>query len=98
MIRYAGENGFETVRKHDRHISEKELKNAIQAKRVLVMYRNDCFAGWLRFFVAAGGAAGDYSAKGSGKRYWKSSKSTGRERSFGMICLRSWHITNSRND
>lgn len=49
MIRYAEEKDFETVRKHDRHISEKELKKTIQAKRVLVMYRNDCFVGWLRF-------------------------------------------------
>lgn len=49
MIRYAEEKDFETVRKHDRHISEKELKKAIQAKRVLIMYRNDCFVGWLRF-------------------------------------------------
>lgn len=49
MIRYAEEKDFETVRKHDRHISEKELENAIHAKRVLVMYQNDCFAGWLRF-------------------------------------------------
>lgn len=40
---------FDIIRKHDRHISEKELKNAIHAKRVLVMYRNDCFVGWLRF-------------------------------------------------
>lgn len=49
MIRYAEEKDFETIRKHDRHISEAELKNAIHAKRILVMYRNDCFAGWLRF-------------------------------------------------
>lgn len=49
MIRYAEEREFDIIRKHDRHISEKELKNAIQAKRVLVMCRNDCFVGWLRF-------------------------------------------------
>ncbi|MDE5937482.1 MAG: GNAT family N-acetyltransferase [Lachnospiraceae bacterium] len=49
MIRYAGETDFETVRKYDRHVSETELQNAIRAKRVLVMYRNDCFVGWLRF-------------------------------------------------
>lgn len=49
MIRYAGETDFETVRKYDRHVSETELQNAIRAKRVLVMYRDDCFVGWLRF-------------------------------------------------
>lgn len=49
MIRYAEEREFDIIRKHDRHISEKELKEAIQAKRVLVMCQNDCFVGWLRF-------------------------------------------------
>ena len=49
MIRYAGETDFETVRKYDRHVRETELQNAIHAKRVLVMYQNDCFVGWLRF-------------------------------------------------
>lgn len=49
MIRYANEKDFETVRKYDSHISEKELKNAIAFKRVLVMYHDDRFAGWLRF-------------------------------------------------
>ena len=49
MIRYAGETDFETVRNYDRHVSEAELQNAIRAKRVLVMYRDDCFVGWLRF-------------------------------------------------
>lgn len=48
-IRYAGEKDFETIRKHDKHIRETELKNAIALKRVLVMYQNDHFAGWLRF-------------------------------------------------
>lgn len=49
MIRYADEKDFETVRKYDSHISEKELKHAIAFKRVLVMYHEGCFAGWLRF-------------------------------------------------
>lgn len=49
MIRYAEERDFDIIRKHDRHISERELENAIHAKRVLVMYQNDCFVGWLRF-------------------------------------------------
>ncbi len=49
MIRYADEKDFETISKHDKYISETELKNAIALKRVLVMYQNGCFAGWLRF-------------------------------------------------
>lgn len=49
IIRYADEKDFETISKHDKHISVTELKNAIALKRVLVMYQNDCFAGWLRF-------------------------------------------------
>lgn len=49
MIRYADENDFEIVRKYDRHIREEELKNVIRVKRVLVMFHEDCFVGWLRF-------------------------------------------------
>lgn len=49
MIRYADEKDFEAVRKHDRHISEEELTNAVRAKRVLVMYHNNHFMGWLRY-------------------------------------------------
>ena len=40
MIRYADEKDFEAVRKHDKHISEVELTNAIRAKRVLVIHHN----------------------------------------------------------
>ncbi len=49
MIRYADESDFEILKKYDRHISEAELKNAINAKRILIMFREDCFIGWLRF-------------------------------------------------
>lgn len=49
MIRYAEEKDFVTIREYDKHIGETELKNAIALKRVLVMYQNGCFAGWLRF-------------------------------------------------
>jgi ribosomal protein S18 acetylase RimI-like enzyme len=49
MIRYADEKDFEAVRKHDKHISEVELTNAIRAKRVLVMHHNNHFVGWLRY-------------------------------------------------
>lgn len=49
MIRYADEKDFVAVRKYDKHISDSELQNAIRAKRILLMYDNDCFIGWLRY-------------------------------------------------
>ena len=49
MIRYANENDFEMLLKHDEHISKIELKNSINTKKVLVMFHNDSFVGWLRF-------------------------------------------------
>lgn len=49
MIRYADESDFETMKGCDKHISESELQNAIRAKRILLMYDNDCFIGWLRY-------------------------------------------------
>ena len=49
MIRFADFRDFAVLKEHDRHISEHELKNSIRAKRVLVMYQEDNFVGWLRF-------------------------------------------------
>lgn len=49
MIRYADFQDFAVLKEQDRHISEVELKNSIHAGRVLVMYQNDNFTGWLRF-------------------------------------------------
>ncbi len=49
MIRYANENDFSILKKYDHHISETELKRSISANRILVMYHNDIFMGWLRF-------------------------------------------------
>ena len=49
MIRYADIQDFTVLKEHDRHISESELKNVIRAKRVLVMYQENNFVGWLRF-------------------------------------------------
>lgn len=49
MIRYANENDFSILKKYDHHISEIELKRSISANRILVMYHNDIFMGWLRF-------------------------------------------------
>ena len=49
MIRYADMRDFEVLKEYDRHISERELKNVLTAKRVLVNYEGDKFIGWLRF-------------------------------------------------
>ena len=49
MIRYADERDFETMKGYDKHISESELQNAIRAKRILLLYENDSFIGWLRY-------------------------------------------------
>ena len=49
MIRYADMRDFEVLKEYDRHISERELKNVLPLKRVLVNYEADKFIGWLRF-------------------------------------------------
>ncbi|MDE6260486.1 MAG: GNAT family N-acetyltransferase [Oscillospiraceae bacterium] len=49
MIRYADQSDFERLREHDRHISGDELARGIEAGRVLVMFDQGAFAGWLRF-------------------------------------------------
>ncbi len=49
MIRYANSQDFAVLNEHDRHISVSGLRNSIHAKRILVMYQDDNFIGWLRF-------------------------------------------------
>lgn len=49
MIRYAGQSDFELLREHDHHVSESELAHSIDARRVLVMFEQGAFVGWLRF-------------------------------------------------
>ena len=49
MIRYADMRDFDVLKEYDRHISERELKNVLPLKRVLVNYEGDKFIGWLRF-------------------------------------------------
>ena len=49
MIRYAADNDFELLSKYDKHVCETELKNCIITKRILIMFRDDIFIGWLRF-------------------------------------------------
>ncbi len=48
-IRYADSGDFPLLHSHDRHICAEELRNSIEAKRVLVMLCGDQFAGWLRY-------------------------------------------------
>ena len=49
MIRYADKNDIEIISKYDEHISIEELKNIIKLKRLIVMFNEDKFIGWLRF-------------------------------------------------
>ena len=49
MIRYANEKDFELLSKYDKHICETELKNCIMTERILIMFNDDIFIGWLRF-------------------------------------------------
>ena len=49
MIRYANENDIEIISKYDKHISKEELTNIIKLQRVIVMYEDDKFIGWLRY-------------------------------------------------
>ncbi len=49
MIRYANLDDLDTIKVYDSHINEEELINAINLKRVLVMFENNKFVGWLRY-------------------------------------------------
>lgn len=82
MIRYANESDLEILNKYDNHISKIELKNSIKLKRVLVMFDNNDFIGWLRFnlfwdeipFINMLYFLKEYRGKGYGKQlinYWE---------------------------
>ena len=49
VIRYANENDIETISKYDKHISKEELKKIIGLQRIIVMYEDNVFIGWLRY-------------------------------------------------
>ena len=49
MIKYADKNDLEILKKYEHCINKNELKNSINAKRILVMFDNNIFIGWLRF-------------------------------------------------
>ncbi|MDE6662902.1 MAG: GNAT family N-acetyltransferase [Lachnospiraceae bacterium] len=82
MIRYAAEKDFELLSKYDKHICETELRNCIKTERILTMFNDDIFIGWLRFnlfwdnipFMNMLYLLEDYRGKGYGSRlvsFWE---------------------------
>lgn len=49
MIRYANVDDVELLSKYDKHISKEELESIIKLQRVIVMYNEEKFVGWLRY-------------------------------------------------
>lgn len=49
IIRYAADKDFELLSVYEKHIGEMELSNCIKTKRILLMFHEDIFIGWLRF-------------------------------------------------
>lgn len=49
MIRYAELKDIELLKMYDKHISYEELNNSIKLKRIIVMYADNRFVGWLRY-------------------------------------------------
>ena len=48
-IRYAGSGDLEMISEYDMHISKEELKNAIAMKRIILLFIDSKYEGWLRF-------------------------------------------------
>ena len=48
-IRYANSGDAEMISEYDMHISKEELKNAIAMKKIILLFINGEYAGWLRF-------------------------------------------------
>lgn len=82
MIRYAVEHDFDLLNKYDTHINENELRNSIRRKRILLMFNDEEFMGWLRFnlfwddipFLNMLYFLEDYRGKGSGSQlvnFWE---------------------------
>lgn len=49
MIRHAERKDFELLKRYEHGIREQELKNSIEAGRILVMFQGEDLAGWLRY-------------------------------------------------
>ncbi|MCM1135747.1 MAG: GNAT family N-acetyltransferase [Clostridium sp.] len=82
MIRYAVPTDLETLKKHENHISERELASSINTQKILVMFHGDIFIGWLRYnlfwdntpFMNMLYFLEEYRGKGYGKQllnYWE---------------------------
>ena len=48
-IRYAESGDMEMIAEYDTHISKRELKNAIAMKRIILLFVDGEYEGWLRF-------------------------------------------------
>ena len=48
-IRYAESGDLEMISEYDMHISKEELKNAIALKRIILLFIDGKYEGWLRF-------------------------------------------------
>ncbi len=70
------------LKEYDRHISESELRNCIRGKKILVVFHNEFFVGWLRFglfwdnlpFMNMLYILEEYRRKGMGRRlvaFWE---------------------------
>ena len=100
MIRYASDKDFPTLKNHDKHIDEAELINSIKKKRILIMFDNNIFIGWLRFnlfwdntpFMNMLFIIEEYRGKGNGRKlisYWEKEM---REHKYKIV------MTSTRSD
>ena len=48
-IRYAKSGDIEMISEYDAHISKEELKNAVAMKRIILLFVDGEYVGWLRF-------------------------------------------------
>ena len=48
-IRYAKADELEMIAEYDDHLSKEELKNAIAMKRIILLFLDGEYEGWLRF-------------------------------------------------
>ena len=48
-IRYAKQKDLEMVSEYDEHISKEEMKNSIKMKRIILLFIDGEYEGWLRF-------------------------------------------------
>ena len=49
MIRYAEKTDIPLLSERDKHISREELENSVFLKRILVLFVDEIFVGWLRY-------------------------------------------------